>query len=349
MASSEEWLAMLKMIVRISDGLMNRVKASKFLVLLALIALAISPAWGGDSSENAPSNGNEQTKLQTDLVPQGLYESCPPVIGQPCLDNLTVIAAGGFKLVVNYAQLDGTIADELAYAAQAQSLGIQVIWDLSDRALYDGQNLVHHFKTFATSCGATDNDAVLSCYINLVKDLPATWGYYVGDEVKPVFEPKLRLLTDRLAQLDSSHPRLFVAIGDVVPKRQAYKLVPFADDAEVLGADHYPVSTGQRIGEVGQVAANVQNIDNALGRKSAVVLQSFSWGEYPDQTWVCSPMPKCAHFPTEGQMRHMRDSALKNSNPLFLLWYSYFDIQGSDHPEKHWKDLVQAAGALEGR
>jgi len=34
---------------------------------------------------------------------------------------------------------------------------------------------------------------------------------------------------------------------------------------------------------------------------------------------------------------------LENSHPVFILWYSYFDILKSSDPAGHWADLVAAA------
>src|SRR5438105_5589345 len=68
---------------------------------------------------------------------QGLYESCSPSRGSLCLDRLKLIASAGFTLVVNYDQLYGDAEQQLAYANQAHSLGMKVIWGMSDPAFWN--------------------------------------------------------------------------------------------------------------------------------------------------------------------------------------------------------------------
>ncbi len=70
-----------------------------------------------------------------------------------------------------------------------------------------------------------------------------------------------------------------------------------------------------------------------------MVLQAFAWEH------LCNPWPSCAPFPSYAQMRAQRDLVLENSHPRLILWYSYFELLKSDNPNKHWTDLVAAAGA----
>ena len=118
---------------------------------------------------------------------------------------------------------------------------------------------------------------------------------------------------------------------------------PFADTAEVIGADIYPIGTSDPISSVGKIASALQSIADQNGTQSAITLQAFSWGEYPKDTWVCPKFPSCAQFPTGEEMRLMRNLAVTNSKARLLLWYSYFDISRSDNPTGHMKDLIEAA------
>lgn len=201
----------------------------------------------------------------------------------------------------------GSRDEQLAYAARAQAAGVQIIWNMSDPAFRDGTDLSHHFSRFAESCGARTNDEVPRCYVELVRDLPATWGYNVGDEVPPSEAAAVRAFSASVAALDARHPRLYVAQGRLAFRDQRELLWPFLSAAEVGGADYYPVSTSEPLGTIRRVAANVQALDHRARRADAFVLQAFSWGQYPDQGWVCSPFPQCATFPTREQMRRMRD------------------------------------------
>jgi hypothetical protein len=55
------------------------------------------------------------------------------------------------------------------------------------------------------------------------------------------------------------------------------------------------------------------------------------------------PIPNCARFPTEDEMRQMRDLAINNSQVQFILWYSFFDILDSTEPSAHLTALIKAA------
>ncbi len=272
---------------------------------------------------------------------QGLYESCEPNRGSFCFDRLKQMARAGFTLVVNYDQLYGTAEQELAYADQAHSLRVKIIWDMSDPAFWNGTNLLSYYSQLASTCTCSDNTAFIRYYVDLVRKLSATWGYYVGDEVKSRDHAKMKAFADLVKQLDPTHPRLFIS-GENPPTMGA-NLEPFVDTAEFIGGDIYPVGTSQPITAVGSVAHSIQSIADRNGKQSVIVLQDTSWAQYPNSTWVCSPFPGCARYPTEKELRQMRDLAVNNAHPQFLLWYSYFDILKSDDPAGHWTALIAAA------
>ena len=275
---------------------------------------------------------------------QGLYESCSPSKNSLCLDRLKQMARAGFTLVVNYDQLHGNAEQQLAYAHQAYSLGMKVIWSMSDPAFWNGTDLLSYFRDLAASCTCSDNSGFIRYVVSLVKNLPATWGYYVGDEVKGSDHAKMKAFADLIKQLDPSHPRLY--ISDENPSTMGANLKPFVDTAEFIGGDIYPVGTSQPITTVGSIARSIQSIADRNGKQSVIVLQAFSWAQYSETTQVCSPLVGCAHFPTEDEMRQMRDLAVNNSHPQFLLWYSYFDIVRSGNAAGHWKELIEAVGTI---
>ena len=76
----------------------------------------------------------------------------------------------------------------------------------------------------------------------------------------------------------------------------------------------------------------------AGGRRTAMVLQAFSWGLYPEAGGKFEPA-----WPSRASMRRMRDLAVREGRLQLLLWYSYFDIQRSSAPGRRWRDLVAAA------
>ena len=202
------------------------------------------------------------------------------------------------------------------------------------------------FNKVGATCNCSDNTGFITYFINLVKNLPGTWGYYVGDEVDPGNHRKLKAFTDLVKQIDPMHPRLFVGCGQCENSGSSYTeaLIPMVDTTDVVGLDYYPVGADYvPIANTGKAANAVQTVANQYGKDSAMVLQSFSLAEYKEHT--CSSWPSCALFPTYDQMRLMRDLTLRNSHPRLVLWYSYFDILKSDNPSAHWADLVAAAGA----
>jgi hypothetical protein len=278
---------------------------------------------------------------------QGLYESCAPDNGSRCFDRLKQIAAGGFTLVLNYDQLYGTAGQQLAYAKQVHSLGMKIIWAMNDQAFWNGTgtDLVSSYSELAATCNCSDNNGFIRYFVGLVKNLPATWGYYIGDEVAPPAHAKLKMFTDLIKQIDPFHPRLF--IGDAEDSVSAsHGNSPFYDTAEVIGDDHYPVGRdGYTVDTTAEVAKGVQAYADKYGKDSALVLQSFSFAQYPGDSFVCSPFPSCTSFPTKDQMQQMLSLTLRNSHPRLILWFSYYNILRSDNPSGHWADLVAATHA----
>jgi hypothetical protein len=281
---------------------------------------------------------------------QGLYENCAPLnTERACLNHLRQMAAGGFKLVVNYSQFYGTADEEVAYATEANTLGMKVIWGMSDPAFWNGTNLRSYFSNLASSCKCRNNTGFIRYVVGLVKDLPGTWGYYIGDEVDLSNHERVKAFSDLVRQVDPTHPRLFIGAAEV-PSVVAPRIAPFLDTADVLGVDYYPVGRPDipnGINAAGAIARATQAVDGREDRQSVVVLQAFSISEYARGSVSCSPYPSCKQFPTREQMRTMLDLILQNAHPRLVLWYSYFDIMRSDNPTQHWADLIAAAGVAD--
>jgi hypothetical protein len=277
-------------------------------------------------------------------IPQGLYESCVP--GQSadsvsCSDRLTQMASGGFQLILDYDTLSAASAgDVTAYFDQAEILGVKIILVLDHPDFYNGNNILDTYPDLASTCGCSDNAGFVNYVVGLVKNHPALWGYYVGDEVSLSWHDALKAHSDTVHQADPNHLRLYVAVGgtDTIANLQ-----PFADVAEVLGADEYPIpSCGETIDDIASVAQQVQSIADNSAKLSTMVLQQFDWHEYPTD-WVCTHCPStCDVWPTQTQLETELSLTLANSQPQFVLWYSYFDIMRSDNPTLHWNDLVAA-------
>jgi hypothetical protein len=327
---------------------LRRQKASAIAGFAVFLALALVPLQA--CSFLGQSDHKQTPVAQTTSVPtllprfQGLYEGCAPKKGELCIDRLKQMAAAGFTLVLNYSQLAGTAEQILAYAKQANALRMKIIWAMNNQVFWDGTDLLDYYSSLAKTCNCSDNEGLIHYIVNLVKNLPATWGYYIGDEVSPRDHDRLKVFTDLVKQIDPSHPRLFIA-GASSPATASSHLASFVDTAEVIGVDYYPVgSNSMSITATGDVARIVQSIADQNGKQSAMVLQAFSWAQIPNESGRCSPFPACAPFPTEQEMHQMLDLTMSNSHPSLILWYSYFEIVRSDNPSHHWADLVAAAG-----
>jgi len=120
------------------------------------------------------------------LPPQGLYEGCAPgAPGPACAARLAEIRSAGFRVVLNYSAWYGSPAEVLAYADQAAALGLQLIWPLNHpawRGLVGFPNTYPRLTGDHETLGEADSAARA---IALVADHPATWGFYIGDELPP--------------------------------------------------------------------------------------------------------------------------------------------------------------------
>jgi hypothetical protein len=244
------------------------------------------------------------------------------------------MAAAGFKLVINYGEIYGGASFQEAYFDRAQSLGMKVIFPLSKPAFYDGTDLNTAFPDLGASCNCNDNNGFIRYLVNLVKNQPALWGYYIGDEVDPSDHDAVKsMLADVVHQQDSNHPRLFID----EPGRSVsvwHGNSPFFDTAEVIGTDFYPVRKVSpdypTIDQMANIASGTQAYASAYKEDSAIVLQAYSRSNYGAPG---SP------YPTAKQMNYMLSQTLKYSHPRIILWYSYDDTMSSDNPQQHWNDL----------
>src|SRR5437870_806159 len=112
------------------------------IVVAVILSTTILPACSlTNQGGNTQSVGSQPRRMPIYPKDQGLYESCSPSKNSLCLDRLKQMARTGFTLVVNYDQLNGNAEQQLAYANQAHSLGMKVIWGMSDPAFWNGTDL----------------------------------------------------------------------------------------------------------------------------------------------------------------------------------------------------------------
>lgn len=272
----------------------------------------------------------------------GLYTSCPPSDNERCFEQLQQIAQAGFKLVVNYSQLSGTINQLLTYAQEAQALGLKIIWSFADPHFSDGHsNATTVFTELSRTCGCADSVGFIEYVVENVEQLPATWGYYIGDEVTPDKYVYVKQLSDTIHAVDPSHPRLFVARSTTDAVNTS--LAQFASISDVIVQDFYPIGRSYPATAIATIARGVQAIANTFSISAGMVLQAFSLSEYSAYNNVCLPPPLLhCPYPTSQQMQQMLEQVLAVSKPRLILWYSFDALAQSDDFALHWGALQTA-------
>lgn len=210
-------------------------------------------------------------------------------------------------MVLNYATASMSIEDNLAYADLAWSRGIKVVWNLSD------------------------HDQPLGTKLDLVRATashPATWGYYIGEEVWPLVEERWRVAElSGAVRAITAKPTLYVS------RPQPYLLRPFAKLADYAGPDTYPVGSSD------PPVCRTSRWATRLTRNPVIVLQSFSWSiDYPGRP---------TDWPTARQMRRMRTAALRCGRPKLIFWFCFHCV--TDHhpnPAVYWPNLTWAANGI---
>lgn len=310
---------------------------------------------GADQSKIEPTKGvDKNTNKSVDqltLPPQGLYDSCLPDEAE-CRSSLAEMSAKGFKVILNdglrYVESAKSLKD---YADYAGKLGMKVILPVKYSPKWDADDsyLVKKFSSLASEGQCKNNKEFLTYYISILKDHPALWGYYMADEVHSENYSELKKYADLVKQIDPDKPRLIVEQGSNDPMEIFFTFPSFMrDTTDVLAIDYYPYGLIEQFNTLtrftGASARTAQNWSNKLKLRNAIVLQAFALPQYYDLTDPqCIPYPLCAPFPNYEQMKAQRDQAILNSKPEIILWFSYPDIEKSDNPAQHWKDLTEAA------
>jgi len=274
------------------------------------------------------------------LPPQGIYEQCAPnSTTVDCGARLRTMADAGFEYVLNYTAWFGSAQQVRRYADQAQAAGIQLIWPLNDRAWRDGTDLRSHYRYLGPDCPCSDNGEFKQWALGLIKDHPATWGFYVGDELPPTPQnvSQATALANEVKSIAPAKSTLYVTI----PNNNGVltsQLEPFEQTADYVGADYYPVGTGDSLESVLGYAADTRRLAAEYGKRPMFVLQAFSWSQY-------FPSNHAYRFPTRAEMQTMRDYAISAGEPQMMLWYAFNDVMESNDPAGNWADVKLAAFA----
>jgi hypothetical protein len=271
------------------------------------------------------------------LPPQGVYEQCAPGT-QDCGARLRTIADAGFQYVLNYTAWFGSAEQVRHYADEAQAAGIKLIWPLNDHAWRDGTDLRSYYRYLGPDCPCSSNAQFKQWALGLVKDHPASWGFYVGDELAPTSQniSQTKALAQEVKSIAPNKPTLYVTIPNDNGVLTS-QLEPFEQTADYVGADYYPVGRGNNLDALAGYAEDTSRLAAQYGRRPVFVLQAFSWSEY-DPSYA-------DRFPTRGEMQTMRDAAISAGDPQMMLWYAFNDVMDSSDPAGNWEDVKAAAFA----
>lgn len=273
------------------------------------------------------------------VPPQGIYEQCSPgAHPRHCGRNLHRVARVGVKYVLNYQALDGSPSLIRAYARAARRAGVKLIWPLIHPAWRGQASLRKAYPKLKRGCHCGN---LLRYTVRMLRHNPATWGWYVGDELPATQAPAVLQLARRVHRIDPRHPRLYMQAG--LDQLFGAGLAPFAPAAHYLGNDMFQIGTtfptsilAQSMGSAGREAAS-------LGRRFVATLQAFAWKQVRDVP--TTGIVDRHHFPTYREMRAARDMTLRVSSPSMILWYSLQDIQHSDHPRRNFRAWARAVRA----
>jgi hypothetical protein len=271
------------------------------------------------------------------LPPQGVYEQCAPAT-QDCGARLQTIADAGFQYVLNYTAWYGSAQQVRDYADEAQAVGLKLIWPLNDHAWRDGTDLRSYYRYLGPDCPCSSNAQFKQWALGLVKDHPATWGFYVGDELSPTSQnvSQTTALEQEVKSIAAGKPTMYVTIPNDNGVLTT-QLQPFAGVADYVGADYYPVGKADSMDGVSNYASETRQMTAGAGSNPIFVLQAFSWDSYD---------PSMAdRFPTRSEMQQMRDMAIGSGDPQMLLWYAFNDVMRSSNPTEDWENVKAAAFA----
>jgi hypothetical protein len=308
-------------------------------------------------------------------VPQGIWVDCNPdnsagncdgLSGVTSEAELQTIAAAQFRYVFNDSNLWGTQAQITSWANQASSSGLGIVWYIpSDFALYQGTStsdysLVANDTELASSfCGGCTNAAFTRALVKWLASLPATAGYYIDDESmnmasqgeiqnyegedisESTMARDIARLSSTICAADPNHPiygaETWDSVNNATESQLAGFLDPIAGDLDVVGADYYPVGTGEAASTETMAASWLDTIARSYSKPTFMNLQAFSWEDFAPA--ACASSSICV-YPAIGQLRKVLiDAANVNKAPSVLVWYDYGDTVANGQ----WSNLLFAA------
>jgi hypothetical protein len=298
----------------------SRAAARLALVLAMAAALALPLCLGATSASAKPhGHGKKQSKRlkkskarKASAPVSGIYDACaysePKNTPLPnCDDRLVALRQGGFRVVLNYWSSSMTVDENLRYLDTAQSLGMQVIVNLSNYRSYPLDQKLELVRATASHS--------------------ATWGYYVGDEVRPEDRWQVAQLSGAVRSM-TRKPLMYVS------RPNPSLMKPFRKLADYVGPDSYPY------GPIDPPTCQTSRWASKMApRNPVMVLQAYSWSiDFPDIS---------SQWPNAGQMRQMRDQATRCGDPKLLMWFCFHCITDyNPDPDSYWRQLAWAANGV---
>jgi hypothetical protein len=253
--------------------------------------------------------------------------------------------AGGVQVVVTSA-MSPSLGALSQYAAVAHDLGISVMWEIGDPNWWqqppDGNQVAADLPQFATACGCSQNQALLTYVVHWLRALPGTYGYYAADDstLQAGDEAAIATYMAQIKQLDPNHPAMIGSYSE--QQRDSHQSI-----ADLIGQEIYPVTTSPTLpldthpvtwDAVRQTVTATQSSADRAGKASAFILQAFTWGDNlidGEAVGVCSPSDTLAscytrlRYPSAAEQLALRDAVLSYAHPALILWYSFPGTYGS--------------------
>jgi hypothetical protein len=292
------------------------------------------------------------------LPAEGIFSGCDPDTDMAtCLHDLAVMHSAGLQVVVQ-SIWGQTPTDVSTFAADAQSIGMSVMWEINDPGFWGGEwtgsSASNDFPTWAAACGCTDTAQILTYIVQSLATLPSTYGYYAADDevISPGEHGGLTQYVNEIKALD---PSAMVMIGSAVSQGTTY-----ASTGATLGTEIYPETTGNLMpagsnlstwDSVQQSVTQDQRAATEYGTPSAFILQAFTFGDSltdGEDVGVCTARmssAQCAsllNYPSASTQLELRNEVLGHAHPKLILWYTF--AQSYDQGDR-WAGLTAAIKA----
>ena len=271
---------------------------------------------------------------------EGIFENCPLDTAMAlCTQRLAAMHAGGMGVVVVTAW-SGSLSSLAEYAAAAHSLGMSVMWELSNPGWWQepttSTDMAGYFPDFAKACGCDQNGELLSYLIGWLGVLPGTYGYYAADDSMLSAGDRAGVAA-YVSHIKQRDPRHLVMIGSFgLGQAQEYEGI-----ADLIGDEIYPVKSTSLLpvtahegawNSIAQAASQAQRAAAVAHRQSAFILQAFTWGDNVDDgsavgacsegesNWSCYASLR---YPSRGEQLQLRNEILLHAHPTLILWWSF--------------------------